>query len=192
MIPLLSQDEAQRRFAEFRIGEALNNPNLAGALSKLNVTRALLHNPAVTAAQSHLGGTLMASKTLNPRLRELVILRTGWRTKSEYEFCQHVGIARQLQMSDEEILGVRDPANCKVFSEVDRAVIAMADELNDNAEVSAKTWSVLERFFSAAELVEMVLVSGFWRMMAGFLKTAQIPLDPIDPTVKGWPEGKAP
>jgi len=192
MIPLLSPDEAQRRFAEFRIGEALNNPNLAGAMSKLNVIRALLQNPAVTAAQSHLGGTLMASKTLNPRLRELVILRTGWRTKSEYEFCQHVAIARQLEMSDEEILGVRDPANCKVFSEVDRAVIALADELNDNAEVSAKTWSILERFFSAAELVELVVVSGFWRMMAGFLKTARIPLDPIDPTIKGWPEGKAP
>ncbi len=192
MIPLLSQDEAQRRFAELRIGEALDNPNLAAAMSKLNVMRALLQNPAVTAAQSRLGGALMSSKTLNPRLRELVILRTGWRTKSEYEFCQHVAIARQLQMSDEEILGARDPANCKAFSEVDRAVIAMADELHENAEVSAKTWSALERFFSAAELVELVLVSGFWRMMAGFLKTARIPLDPIDPTVKGWPEGKAP
>jgi alkylhydroperoxidase family enzyme len=192
MIPLLSPDEAQRRFAEFRIGEALNNPALASTLSKLNVLRALLQNPAVAAAQSHLGGTLMASKTLNPRLRELVILRTGWRTKSEYEFCQHVGVARQLQMSDEEILGVRDPANCTAFSEVDRAVIAMADELSDNAEVSARTWSILERFFSAAELVELVLVSGFWRMMAGFLKAARIPLDPIDPTVTGWPQGKAP
>ncbi|MBV8362913.1 MAG: carboxymuconolactone decarboxylase family protein [Deltaproteobacteria bacterium] len=192
MIPLLSQDEAQSRFAKFRIGEAVNNPNLASAMSKLNVVRALLQNPAVTAAQSHLAGALMGSKTLNPRLRELVILRTGWRTKSEYEFCQHVGIARQLKMSDEEIFGVRDPANCKAFSEVDRAVIAMADELNDNAEVSVKTWSVLERFFSPAELVELILVSGFWRMMAGFLKTARIPLDPIDPTVSGWPEGKAP
>src|SRR2546428_3500096 len=188
MIPLLSPDEAQKRFAESRVAEAVGNPNLAGAMSKLNVVRALLQNPSVTAAQSHLGGVLMGSKTLNPRLRELVILRTGWRTKSEYEFCQHVAIARQLQMSDDEILGVRDPANCKALSEVDRAVIAMADELNDNAEVSPKTWSILERFFSPAELVELVLVSGFWRMMAGFLKTAQIPLDPIDPTVKGWPE----
>lgn len=192
MIPLLSPDEAQRRFAEFRIGEAVNNPNLATAMSKLNVVRALLQNPSVTAAQTHLAGALMGSKTLNPRLRELVILRTGWRTRSEYEFCQHVGIARQLQMSDEEILGVRDPGNCKAFSEVDRAVIAMADELNDNSEVSEKTWSVLQRIFSAAELVELILVAGFWRMMAGFLKTARIPLDPIDPTVTGWPEGKAP
>jgi alkylhydroperoxidase family enzyme len=192
MIPLLSQDEAQRRFTQFGVAEAVNNPNLANAMSKLNVVRALLQNPAVTAAQSHLAGTLMASKTLNPRMRELVILRTGWRTKSEYEFCQHVGIARRLRMSDEEILGVRDPTNCKAFSEVDRAVVAMADELNDSAEVSEKTWSVLERFFSPAELVELLLVSGFWRMMAGFLKTARIPLDPIDPTVSGWPEGKAP
>src|SRR5215831_16047497 len=138
MIPLLSQDEAQRRFTQFRIGEAVNNPTLANAMSKLNVVRALLQNPEVTTAQSHLASALMGSKTLNPRLRELVILRTGWRTKSEYEFCQHVGIARQLQMSDEEILGVREPAKCKAFTEVDRAVIAMADELNDNAQVSPR------------------------------------------------------
>jgi alkylhydroperoxidase family enzyme len=192
MIPLLSPDEAQRRFTQFRVGEAVNNPNLANAMSKLNVVRALLQNPDVTAAQSRLAGALMGSKTLNPRLRELVILRTGWRTKSEYEFCQHVGVARQLGMSDEEILGVRDPANCKAYNEVDRTVIAMADELNDSAEVSTKTWSVLQQFFSPAELVELLLVSGFWRMMAGFLKTAQIPLDPIDSTITGWPEGKAP
>jgi alkylhydroperoxidase family enzyme len=192
MIPLLSPDEAQKRFAESGIAEAVGNPNLAGAMSKLNVVRALLQNPSVTAAQSRLAGALMGSKTLNPRLRELVILRTGWRTKSEYEFCQHVGIARQLQMSDEEILGVRDPANCKAYSDLDRAVVAMTDELNDSSEVSARTWSVLEKFFSTAELVELLMVAGFWRMMAGFLKTAKIPLDPIDPTVTGWPEGKAP
>jgi 4-carboxymuconolactone decarboxylase len=192
MIPLLSSEEAKKRFEELRIAEAVGNPALANAMSRLNVFRALLQNPAVTGAQSRLGGALMGSKTLNPRLRELIILRTGWRTGSEYEFCQHVGISRQLKMSDEEILGVRDPANCKAYDDVDRAVIALADELHDNAEVSAATWSVLEKFFSSAELVELIMVSGFWRMMAGFLKTAKIPLDPIDPTITGWPEGKAP
>jgi len=28
--------------------------------------------------------------------------------------------------------------------------------------------------------------------MAGFLKTSKIPFDPVDPTITGWPEGKAP
>ena len=95
-------------------------------------------------------------------------------------------------MTDEEILGVRDPAKCGAYSEVDRAVIAMADELNDNTEVTPATWAVLERAFSASELVELILVAGFWRMMAGFLKSAKIPFDPIDPKMTGWPEGKAP
>jgi 4-carboxymuconolactone decarboxylase len=71
-------------------------------------------------------------------------------------------------------------------------VIAMADELHDHSQVSAKTWAALEKSFSPAQLVELILVAGFWHMMAGFLKTAEIPLDPIDPTLSGWPEGKAP
>ncbi|HKV56605.1 MAG TPA: carboxymuconolactone decarboxylase family protein [Candidatus Binataceae bacterium] len=192
MIPMLSPEEARKRFTDFHIADAVNDPNLATAMSRLNVFRALLQNASLTAAQSRMAGALMGSKTLNPRIRELVILRTGWRTKSEYEFCQHVAVARQIKMSDEEILGVRDPAKCKAYNDVDRAVIAMADELSDHAEVSGQTWSTLEKFFSHPELVELILVSGFWRMMAGFLKTAKIPLDPVDPTVTGWPEGKAP
>lgn len=192
MIPLLPKEEALKRFNETRIADAVKDPALAKSMSQLNVFRALLNNPAITLAQSGLAGALMGSKVLDHRIRELVILRTGWRTKSEYEFVQHVAVSRRLGMSDEEILGVRNPAECKTYSEVDRAVIALADELHDHSQVSSKTWAALEKSFSAAELVEIILVAGFWHMMAGFLKTAEIPLDPIDPTLTGWPEGKAP
>ena len=192
MIPLLPKEEALKRFNETRIADAVKDPALAKSMSQLNVFRALLNNPAITLAQSGLAGALMGSKTLNHRIRELVILRTGWRTKSEYEFVQHVGVSRRLGMNDEEILGVRNPAECKAYSDIDRSVIALADELHDHSQVSPKTWAALEKSFSAAELVELILVAGFWHMMAGFLKTAEIPLDPIDPTMTGWPEGRAP
>ena len=192
MIPLLPREEALKRFNESGVADAVKDPALAKSMSQLNVFRALLNNPEITLAQSGLAGALMGSKTLNHRIRELVILRTGWRTKSEYEFVQHVGVSRRLGMSDEEILGVRNPDACKAYSEADRAVIALADELHDHSEVTPKTWATLEKSFSAAELVELILVAGFWHMMAGFLKTAKLPLDPIDPTVTGWPEGKAP
>jgi 4-carboxymuconolactone decarboxylase len=192
MIPLLPADEALKRFTESRIADAVKDPALAKSMSQLNVFRALLNNPAITLAQSGLAGALMGSKTLDHRIRELVILRTGWRTKSEYEFVQHVAVARGLKMTDEEILGVRDPAACKVYNDTDRAVIAMADDLHDNSVVSPATWAALEKSFSSAELVELILVAGFWHMMAGFLKTAEIPLDPIDKSLTGWPEGRAP
>jgi alkylhydroperoxidase family enzyme len=180
MISMLPLDEAIRRGKEVRLDQRF---------SSLNAFRVMLHNSRAASAVAELLRTLMFRNTLNARVRELVILRNGWRTRSEYEFCQHVRVSRDLKMSDEEILGVRDPGNCPAYSEIDRAVIRMADELLDNSEVSAETWSILEKAFSSEELVELLLVAGFWRMIAGYLKTAKVPLDA---DVPGWPEGKAP
>jgi alkylhydroperoxidase family enzyme len=180
MIPLLTLDQAVQR------GKTVG---LDDRFSSLNAFRVMLHNSRAAGAVAELLRTLMFHNTLNPRVRELVILRNGWRTGSEYEFCQHVRVSRDLKMSEEEILGVRDPENCRAYSDTDRAVIRMADELMDNSEVSPKTWGTLQNTFSNEELVELLLVAGFWRMIAGYLKTAKVPLDAGVPS---WPEGRAP
>jgi alkylhydroperoxidase family enzyme len=180
MIPLLTVDEAIRRGKEVGLDERF---------SSLNAFRVMLHNPRAAGAVAELLRTLMFRNKLNPRMRELVILRNGWRTGSEYEFCQHVHVSRDLKISDEEILGVRDPENCRAYDELDRAVIRMADELLDKSEVAPQTWSTLEKAFSHEELVELLLVAGFWRMIAGYLKSAKVPLDADVPS---WPEGRAP
>jgi alkylhydroperoxidase family enzyme len=151
--------------------------------------RPILHSPAAASAVADLLLTLMTQNTLSARIRELVILRIGWRAGSEYEFCNHVRVSRALKMSDEEILGVRDPDSCSSYGDVDRAVIKMADELMDGTEVSAQTQSVLAAAFSEAERVELLVVAGFWRMMACWLNTVKVPLEP---EVPGWPEGRHP
>ena len=180
MIPLLPVDEAISRGKEVGLDERF---------SSLNAFRVMLHNPRAAGAVAELLRTLMFHNNLNARTRELVILRNGWRTGSEYEFCQHVRVSRDLKMSEEEILGVRDPANCGAYDETDRAVIRMADELLDNSQVSAETWSILQKAFPDEQLVELLIVAGFWRMIAGYLKTAKVPLDT---SVPSWPEGKPP
>ena len=58
MIPLLSDEEAKKRFAEAGIADAVKDPRLAKSMTRLNVFRALLNNPAVTTAQSALAGVL--------------------------------------------------------------------------------------------------------------------------------------
>jgi alkylhydroperoxidase family enzyme len=180
MIPLLPVEEAVRRGKEAGVDERF---------SSLNAFRVMLHNSRAAGAVVELLRTLMFRNTVNARSRELVILRNGWRTRSEYEFCQHVRVSRDLKMTEEEILGIRDPDNCPAYSEIDRAVIRMADELLDKSEVSSGTWTTLQKAFSNEELVELLLVAGFWRMIAGYLKTAKVPLDE---GVASWPEGKAP
>jgi len=98
MIPLLPVDEAIRRGKE---------AGLDDRFSSLNAFRVMLHSSRAAGAVAELLRTLMFHNTVNARARELVILRNGWRTRSEYEFCQHVRVSRDLKMTDEEILGVR-------------------------------------------------------------------------------------
>ncbi len=180
MIPVLPADEALKRAKEVNIDESW---------ARLNAFRTMLNSPRVAGGFAEMLRTLMFRNVVNSRARELVILRIGWRTKSEYEFCQHVRVARDLKMSEAEILGVRDPDACAAYSAVDRAVIKMADELHETSTVSAATWATLAQAFSNEELIELVLAAGLWRMVAGFFNAAKVPLDEWVPS---WPEGKAP
>jgi len=100
MLPI----QESRRRAE---AEGLN-PQFAD----LSVFRILLHNPTVA---REIGKTLTAllfdGNVLDPRLRELVIMRIGWVTGSEYEWTQHWRVARGMQIPAEDLLAVRDWQN---------------------------------------------------------------------------------
>jgi alkylhydroperoxidase family enzyme len=164
-----------------RLGEQLG---MFDWLAAANVGRGLLHSPAAARAVNGMLDALIFHNTVPNRTRELVILRIGWRANAEYVFAQHVRYSRELGISDDDILGARDPARCQAFGETDRRVIDLADELYDSACVTPSTWAALERAFTPQELVELVLIAGFWRAIAGFVNTAQIPLDDGLP---GWP-----
>ena len=178
MIPLIPKEDGLRIAKEHGIDQFV---------AAIDGFRPVMHSPAAASAVANLLLTLMTRNTLSARTRELVILRIGWRAGSEYEFCNHMRVSRALKMSDEEILGVCDPDSCKAYSDVDRAVIQMADELMEGTEVSAQTQAVLQNAFSEAERVELLIAAGFWRMMACWLNTVKVPLEP---EVPGWPEGK--
>src|SRR5690606_15025781 len=65
---------------------------------ELNIFTPLAHHPKLLRRWSDFGGTLLAGGLLPPRDRELLILRTGWRCRSAYEWGQHVliGLASGL------------------------------------------------------------------------------------------------
>src|SRR5215470_9554781 len=124
MLPLRSIDDSARLGAQLGIERWL---------ATSNVFRALLHSPSATAGFVAVINSLMFSNKVPARARELVILRIGWRTGSEYVFCNHVRISRDLRIPEEEIVGVRDPQRCRPYSHIDRALLQLADELHEHA-----------------------------------------------------------
>ena len=148
-----------------------------------NVFTTLAHHPRLLKRFSQFGGTLLFRGLLPARERELVILRVGWNCASVYEFGQHTVLGRTAGLADDEI---RELAGGDVsrFAPHERALIAMADELFAHDLVSEPTWAELRGRWSDAELVELLMLAGYYRLVSGFLNSAGVQLDP---DVPGWP-----
>jgi len=160
---------------------------LAGALTldgrPLNIFGVLGHHPKLLKRFNLLGGFLLNKGLLPERERELVILRVGWNARAEYEFGQHTLIGQRCGLTDDEIAALTRPLDERQWSDDDRALIELADELAADDCVSDHTWQRLAERWSDAELVELLIVAGFYRLVSGFLNSAGVQLDD---GVPGW------
>src|SRR2546423_1170473 len=109
---------------------------------QLNIFRTLTHNRPLYKGFLALGGHLLGGGGLPAREREIVILRTGFRCGSEYEFGQHTRIGRDAGLSDAEIARLAD-AGAGEWSDDDRALVDLVDELCADDVVSEPTWKLL-------------------------------------------------
>lgn len=143
----------------------------------LNIFGVLGHHPKLLKRFNLMGGFLLNKGLLPEREREIVILRVGWNARARYEFGQHTVIGGAAGLHDAEIEALtRDPSEHD-WSPDDRALIALADELADDDCVTDETWSRLAERWTTAELVELLVLAGFYRLVSGFLNSAGVELD---------------
>lgn len=154
----------------------------------LNVFATLAHHPRLLKRFNALGGLFMAKGELPARDRELVILRVAARTGSDYEFGQHTVIGRRSGLDDDEIAAAM--SGPEAFADEDAVLVRFADELFEADAVSPETWKAVveHRGYDTMQMIELTLVVGFYRMLAGFLNSAGVQREP---SVPGWPDGGA-
>jgi alkylhydroperoxidase family enzyme len=160
-------------------------PPREGKPPSLNIFRTLAHNKALEKGFLHLGAHLLGGGVLPQRERELVILRVGFRAGSEYEFGQHTRIGREAGVTDAEIARVAD-CGTGDWSDDDAALVSLVDELCDDDVVSENTWERLSNRWSEPELLELLVLAGFYRLVSGMLNSVGVALEPGTP---GWPGG---
>ena len=172
-------------------------PEVAEVLSKtlvdasgrpLNIFGTLAHNPRALKRFNIFGGLLL-NGLLPAREREIVILRIGWNCRSVYEFGQHTLIGRRSGLSDNEIAALCADPGLHAWTDDELALIALADDLCADNCASDATWAALRPRWNDAELVELLLVAGNYRLVSGFLNTMGVQLDPGVPS---WPPGVVP
>lgn len=174
------------RLSEVDAKAAADDAGIPEFMAGLSVFRVLLRHPRLAGAVNGLLSALLFDARLDVRLRELVIMRIGWLTGSDYEWTQHWRVARTLGVADEDLLAVRDGPSHPRFGPVERAVLAAVDETMQTGRISPATWEACERHLGGDRqvLLELVAAIGTWSMIASMLLSLEVPLED---GVDSWP-----
>jgi AhpD family alkylhydroperoxidase len=143
----------------------------------LNINRAMAHAPEVCRDFIRLGSKLLFKSKLDPKLRELAILRVARLTKCRYEREQHEIIARRLAMPDLQIDAVKKWQGSKHFDKREQAVLQYTDEVTQEVRAKNSTYKKLQAFLSEREIVELTVVIGYYNLVARFLEALEVDLD---------------
>jgi alkylhydroperoxidase family enzyme len=146
----------------------------------LRLFRTLAVHDELASRMRPLGAGILGHPRLDPRERELLILRTCARAGAEYEWGVHaVAFGKPLGLSDAQIAATangsaQDPA----WSAADAQLIAAADALFDTNTIPDELWQRLSARLRDDQLLELVIVAGWYRLIAYIINAAGVELEP--------------
>lgn len=123
---------------------------------------------------------LLAKGLLPARDREVVISRITARSGAEYEWGVHAVLFGPAVGLDQELLDAlaTRPAGATAFDEHTRLLVTAVDELHDQATLCAVTWDRLAEAYDEPQLVELLLVAGWYRTFSSVITSVLLPLEP--------------
>jgi alkylhydroperoxidase family enzyme len=131
-----------------------------------NIFTTLGRHPRLFRAWLRYSAQLMPFGELPRRDSELVILRVAWQCRSAYVWHQHVPIALRIGLTPDEVAGLADSPPAKRFTERQKALLAVSDELLAQGELSDTTWNTVQTLLCNREAIELCLLIGTYQGLA--------------------------
>jgi alkylhydroperoxidase family enzyme len=123
--------------------------------------------------------------SLTLRDREIVIDRTCARTGCEYEWGVHVGyFAAKAGFTDAQLTSLTHgrPSDGCWPADRDRLLIRAVDALHDTADLPDDLWAELSGTFDEPQLLDLILLTGWYRAISYLARATRMPLEPDAPT----------
>jgi len=126
------------------------------------------------------GGSLLDGRLISLREREILIDRTSALAGCEYEWGVHVtAFAKAARLTEAEIAATCSPTgDADTWSAAERALIAVADALHATATLSEEAFDGLRAWFDDAQILEIIMLCGFYRTVAYLSNGLNLPLEP--------------
>ena len=105
-----------------------------------------------------------------------MILRTAQVARSEYEWAQHLKMAREAGVREAQIAAMADWRGSGEFDAKERAALALTDAVMA-CNVSDAVHAEVKQHFSDAEFIELSLTAGFYAMVSRMIDALRVELD---------------
>jgi alkylhydroperoxidase family enzyme len=150
-------------------GKGANNPRTFGLCPELAKARN---------GSTYVNSISMLGKTGRDRDRELLILRMGWNSQSEYEWSEHVGPvgeARKMGLPIERITMGPDAPGWDPF---EANLLRFADEMYRDSAVSDGTWNALAQRYDQRLMIDATITPANYRMVSMALNILGVQVNP--------------
>lgn len=145
--------------------------------SVLNLYRVLANQPPALEAFLGMSRYVRSASSLDPGLRELAILATAHELGQVYEVAHHTEAARLAGVSAEKLEAVAPGGAVGVLTTHERAAVEFAKQAAHTRSCDDATFEHLRSLFSAEEIVDLVLTTGWYHLCAVILGSLRVELE---------------
>lgn len=146
----------------------------------IGLFRTFVRNLPMAQAMGEWGGYELSGRlTLSMRQRELVIDRVTARCGCEYEWGVHLAFfADRVGFTAEQLRSITygmpgDPC----WSSEEAVILRAVDELHDDADISDPTWSVLASVLTIEQILDLLLLAGWYHAVSYAANAARVALE---------------
>jgi len=138
----------------------------------------LARNPRVFAR--FMAGGLLDKGSISLREREIMIDRTTARCGSEYEWGVHAAFfAERAELTPQQVAAtVHGKGDDACWSTREQLIVRLADELHDTNAVGDALWAELGREFEDEQILELIVLAGFYHTVSFLTNALRLPLEP--------------
>lgn len=142
----------------------------------INLYRILAHHTPLLRAWTEWNNDLRHGCELPRALREMIFLRSAVLHASDYEWTQHVVMARKAGLAAEKIAALRGSIASDRFDEREMAVLEATDEIASGA-LTDPAFRALRDVFSAAETIEVIVTASHTCMLVRIIQAVGVSAD---------------
>ena len=155
-------------------------PAIRDTLSSLppaNVFRMVANAPASFQPLVDLALSVLLTSEFDKRKREIAVLRVAHATHANYEWVQHVIIAKSLGVTDEEVEKIGTDGPVTTLDEEGNLLCRVADEISRDVRLSDDALErILERY-GTRQATELILCCSYFNMLSRFLESTRVQLE---------------